>query len=795
LSIPSSARRRVAAIVLLGSIASSAASRAEDAPLRADVLQGIVVIGTTPVPGTGVDIDKIPGNVQTLNAEELREGGTANLRGALEQRLSGISITDTLADPFQPDILYRGFEASPVLGAPQGLAVFQNGVRVNEAFGDAVNWDLIPDIAISRVDLVSANPSYGLNALGGSLAVTMKNAFSYRGMDAEVFGGSFNQRAASAEFGANDGRFGIYAAARVLHQNGWRRFANDAVHQFYLDLSVRQGAGAIDLSYSRTDNDLSGQGAAPVQELAVDRRLVFTGPQDNANRLDFFTLNASFDVNAALSVQSVLYLRRYRQIVANGNTTEYTACTSGQFAGILCQPDGLTPLVNSAGAPLPDITNDGTVPIGENDFEEIRSLGRGGSLQLSDSHKAGDHDNHFTAGVTYDDADVDFSSGSQIGPFDAALLVQPTNLIVDTPEGSRFAATPVSLTTAGKYYGIFATDNFDVSRALSISLSARYSVAQLRLIDQRGTELNGNNRFSHFNPAIGATYRLRPGLTAYISASVANRNPTTSEIECSNPLKPCLLPSSLAADPPNLKQVVARSAELGLRGRSGSDEGGAGRSFSWNLGIFRTTLDNDIYATATSLSSGFFQNIGSTRRQGVEAGFNVQLAKWSGYAQFSYVQATFESAFVELSASNPAHDANGKILVQPGDRLPGIPRQRFKAGASYQFDHRWMLGIEVAAIGGQYYRGDESNQNDELPGYAVVNMRVSFRPSENMEFFGSIKNVFDTRYATFGLFGNPTGVGAPGIPAAAEANDPRVDNRFRSPAAPRAFFGGIRVSF
>ena len=780
-------------LLLVGSAASSAVSRAEDAPIRADVLQGIVVIGTTPVPGTGVDIDKIPGNVQTLSAEELTEGGSANLTGALEQRLSGISITDTLADPFQPDILYRGFEASPVLGAPQGLAVFQNGVRVNEAFGDAVNWDLIPDIAISRIDLVSANPSYGLNALGGSLAVTMKNAFNYRGCDAELFGGSFNQRAGSAEFGANDGRFGIYAAARSLNQNGWRRFASDSVHQYYFDLSMRQGVNSIDLSYSRADNDLSGQGAAPVQELAIDRRLVFTGPQDNANRLDFFTLNASLGVNAALSVQSVLYLRRYRQIVANGNTTEYTACTSGQFAGILCQPDGLTPLVNSAGTPLPDITNRGTIPIGENDFEAIRSVGRGGSLQLSDSHKAGNRENHFIAGISYDDTNVGFSSGSQIGPFDAALLVQPTNLLVDSPEGSRYAASPVSLRTAGKYYGIFATDNFDASKALSISLSARYNVAQLRLSDQRGSELNGNNRFSHVNPAIGATYRLRPGLTAYISASVANRNPTTSEIECSNPLKPCLLPSSLAADPPNLKQVVSRSAEMGMRGRSGSTD--VARTFSWNLGIFRTTLQNDIYATATSLSSGFFRNIGSTRRQGVEAGLNFQLASWSGYAQFSYVQATFQSTFIEFSASNPASNANGNILVRPGDRLPGIPRQRLKAGVNYQIDGSWNIGVEVAVIGAQFYRGDESNQNDELSGYAVFNLRASFRPTEKIEIFGSIKNVFDARYATFGLYGNPTGVGAPGIPADAEANDARVDNRFRSPASPRAFFGGVRVTF
>ena len=230
-------------------------------------LQQIVVVGTTPVPGMSVDLDKVPGNVQTLSSADLQDG-TSSLINGLSTRLGSVSINDTMADAFQPDILYRGFAASPVLGTPQGLAVYQNGVRINEAFGDTVNWDLFPDIAVSRVDIVSSNPLFGLNALGGAVSVTMKNGFTFQGTDGELSGGSFNQRQGAAEFGANNGVFGFYAAARLRNQDGWRLFSQDSVRQYYVDVSFHPAGASIDLSYARADNRLFGQGAAPAHSRA-----------------------------------------------------------------------------------------------------------------------------------------------------------------------------------------------------------------------------------------------------------------------------------------------------------------------------------------------------------------------------------------------------------------------------------------------------------------------------------------------------------------------------------------------
>jgi iron complex outermembrane receptor protein len=776
---------------LAGVVIGSYACALDEA--SSEPLTQIVVVGTTPVPGMTVDADKVPANLQTLSAADLRQDGTSSLINALSTRLSSVNSNDTLADPFQPDILYRGFEASPVLGTPQGLAVYQNGVRINEAFGDTVDWDLFPDIAINRVDIVSANPLFGLNALGGAISLTMKNGFTFQGGDAEVSGGSFNQRQGAAEFGWNNGEFGFYAAARLLNQDGWRLFAQDNVHQYYMDFSWHQDGSTIDLSYTRAYNDLFGQGAAPVQSLALNNTNVFTGPQNNVNSLNFFTLNADFKISDTLAVQGVLYSRDFHQTIANGNSTNYTACTTAAAAGDLCQSDAATPLTSTSGAPIPDISNGGATFIGENDYETINSYGLGGSLQLSSTHAIFAHGNDFAIGATFDTASTDFFSGNQVGVLNAELTVLPSNLIVSTPEGTDFSATPVSLNANNKYYGFYLTDTIDVTSQLAVTASGRYNIAKVELQDLIGTALNGNNRFVHFNSALGATYKLTQSVTAYASYATNNRAPTASEIECSDPLQPCLLPSSLAGDPPNLRQVIAHTMEFGVRGQLAAPSGPG--KFSWNASVFRTNSEDDIYGIATSVSTGFFQNIGSTRRQGLEAALNYQVQQWSAYLQYSYIDATFRSPLLLNSPSNPFQDANGDIQVLPGDRLPLIPESRLKLGGDYNLLPNWSVGGSLVLVTGSFYRGDESNQNPQLPGYHVVSLRSSYHIAKKVEVFATVQNLFAERYSTYGLYSDPTGVGAPGVPPNAASNGPGVDNRFQSPGAPRSYFGGVRITF
>ncbi|MFI4889334.1 MAG: TonB-dependent receptor [Steroidobacterales bacterium] len=777
--------RRSSALVLAWvSLLASTCRAGDEAVIAADAaLNQIVVVATTPLPGISIDADKLPGVIQSILAADLRVDGTASLVRALDAHLASISIGDTLDDAFQPDILYRGFAASPVLGTAQGLAVYQNGVRINEAFGDTVNWDLLPEQAIARIDLVSSNPSYGLNALGGAIAVKMKNGFDFSGGESELYGGSFNQRAGGVQYGGNDGRLGFYVAAKILDQDGWRLFAHDSVHQFYTDLALHSGRVALDVSYSHADNGLNGQGAAPVQELAISRSLVFTDPQANTDRVDFVSLNGSYQASAAISWQAVMYLRNYAQDVANGNTTSFVACTPAREAGYLCQGDGTTALLDAAGVPVPDPARASHLALGEDDLESIYAQGTGGSLQFSDSQTLFARANLFTMGIAVDTAQVNFSSDTEPGLINAARWVVPSGPSVATPETSAFASAPVRLRSDSRYSGLYLTDTISVDEAVAVTASGRYNDARMDLSDQRGAALSGRNSFSHFNPALGATMRLRQGLTAYADYSVNNRAPTASEIECSDIHRPCLLPSSLAGDPPDLRQVVATTTELGLRGKHSI----GGAAMSWNIGVFRTALDDDIYAIATSANSGFFRNIGATRREGIEAGLDVHAPRWSAYLQYSLVAATFQSAFTERSASNPAADASGNIAVRPGDRLPGIPQNRLKLGADYHWQHGWSAGADVIAVGSRYYSGDESNQDAPLPGYGVANLHVSFHPGADWEVFASVRNLLGARYATYGLYSNAALISTPGVTG--------QDNRFQSPAPPRAFYAGARLMF
>ena len=762
---------------------------AQQAPQDARDLDELVVVGVTPVPGFKVDKDKIPGNIQTLRSSDLTRNGAASVLGALDQQVSGVNFNDTLADPFQPEVLFRGFEASPVLGTPQGMAVYQNGVRVNEAFGDTVNWDLIPDIAIDRIDVLNATSVFGLNALGGAMTVTMKNGFTYQGFDATVSGGSFNQRQAQAEYGVNDGTLGAYVAVNGLKEGGWRHFAQDRVKQYYLDLSFHADPITSDLSYSRANNRLFGQGAAPVQSLAISPENVFTGPQDNIDNLDMITLNTAYNFTPTLALSNVVYFRNYRQTVANGDDSNYAACDDAVGPGLLC--DGDYVLTDTAGQNIPDITNGGATLIGQNDYEAIHSQTWGGSLQFSSTEKLLGHGNSFAIGATVDTSSTHFFSGTWLGVIDASLTVLPSPYFVATPEGVDSTATPVILNANNKYYGMYLTDTFDLVEALSVTVNGRYNIAKVDLADRNGDALNGNNRFTHFDPSAGVTYKVIPALTVYGSYAINNRTPTASELECANPAAPCLLPTNLASDPP-LNQVVSKTAEVGARGTlSGASLG----KFGWDLSIYRTNSENDIYGISTTIASGFFQNVGSTRREGGDLDLTYQTGRVSAYLQYSYLKATFRSAFLEPAPANPFQDANGNIQVNVGDELPLIPKSRVKLGADVKVLPHWSAGGTVSYIGPSFYRGDEANLNPELPGYTVASLRTSYQFSRHLQIFANIQNVFDRRYSTYGIFGDPTGVGAPGVPAGGESGDPDVDPRFQSPAMPRAYFGGVKISF
>src|SRR4051812_23741888 len=189
------------AIEVVAPATSAKPTRSRNAPRTATrSLRRVFVYPTAPTPtaGSGMDVDKVPASINAVGAGQIARTGSLHIRGALQQQVPGLIIRAPTGNPFQPGIQFPGFVGSPPAGTPQGLAVYQNGVRINEAFGDTVNWDLIPTAAIRSVTVVTNNPAFGLNALGGAVNVLMKNGFNYQGAEINTMGGSFGR----AEFGA-----------------------------------------------------------------------------------------------------------------------------------------------------------------------------------------------------------------------------------------------------------------------------------------------------------------------------------------------------------------------------------------------------------------------------------------------------------------------------------------------------------------------------------------------------------------------------------------------------------------
>ena len=136
-------------------------------------------VNMSPVSGAQIPIGKVPGGVGIVTSSDFARTFDINSApDALQERVPGVIVDDLQGNSFQTNVSYRGFEASPVNGVAQGIAVYQNGVRINESFGDIVNWDFLPSVAINNMTVVANNPVFGLNALGGAISITMKDGSS-----------------------------------------------------------------------------------------------------------------------------------------------------------------------------------------------------------------------------------------------------------------------------------------------------------------------------------------------------------------------------------------------------------------------------------------------------------------------------------------------------------------------------------------------------------------------------------------------------------------------------------------
>ncbi|PCH65254.1 MAG: TonB-dependent receptor [Gammaproteobacteria bacterium] len=767
-------KRKALAIMLVSAIASGAVNAAEDGIELSD----IEVIGTTPLHGVGLPADQIASNVQSATAADIEASQSLDITDFLNKTFGSVSINSAQNNPFQPDLQFRGFTASPLVGVAQGISVFQDGVRINEPFGDAVNFELIPESAIASMNLMpGSNPVFGLNTLGGAISIQTKNGFTHEGHSLEGYGGSFGRKSATIESGANNGTFGYFFTGAHTEEDGWRDESESDIDQLFGNVSYRNESSTLDLSVTHVDSDLNGNGASPIELYKQDDEAVFTYPDNTQNELRMFTLNGSHWLSDSVLVSANTYYRNNDRTTFNGDGAELDF-------------DGGNDLIEEGGTDKLEDINGNTISqaslggadgddLALNNTSETQQDSLGLSLQFTFLNDLFDRENQLIVGASYDDADMEYNAASEVAVF--------TDDRGTTGTGVTLADSVVDGDIDSDTLGIYFTDTLAVTEQLSLTLSARYNLTH---IDISGTSENGatnlnesgtTHTFRRINPAAGLTYAVNDDFGVFGSYSESSRAPTPSELACSNKAVPCALPNSFLSDPP-LDQVVSKSWEAGLRGQVSN--------VNWTVTAFHSTNHDDIIflpveeGAAGNLNNGYFDNVGRTKRKGIELGLNglAQNDKMNWFANYSFVDATFESSFDVHNENNPAGE---DTTVKSGDNIPGIPKHNIKIGADYAFTQGLSLGFDAAYRSSQHYRGDEANNNAKIGGYAIMNLHGRYNVNKHVEFFAKVDNVFDTEYETFGLYGEPDE--APGL-------DSLSDNRFVGAGAPRAAWIGFKVS-
>mgnify|MGYP000878530013 FL=1 len=709
---------------------------------------------------------------------------------------------------------YRGFGSGSLNGFPQGIAVYQNGVRVNEVFGDTVYWDVLPKNAISDMTVLTGNPVFGLNAVGGAISVVMKDGFTYQGAEVEILGGSFGRKQLGIQVGAQSGAFAAYVAAEGIEEDGWRDFSPTEVKRAYMDFGFKGSRVEAHFNLTMADSFIGATAATPVEILALRDSGTFTSPQTTDINVVMPSFNLAVKVSDTFTISGLAYFRRFKSRVVDGNVAEFEECgdvqadnpgapVEGDFnADNVCAEEldedtgEILQLRDAFGNPIDPGALGIDEPFAALDRIRTDSESFGFGLQAVEKARLFGFKNHFVMGASYDQGKVNYQTSSEFGGIGAFYVVTPSGVIITEPDD--FTGRNVDVDT--KYLGLYALNAIDLTDRFTLTFGGRFNYARIDLVDLTG-EFDGitsKHDFSRFNPTVGATYEMVPGITLYGGYSEANRAPTPAELACANPEEPCPIESFLTDDPP-LEQVVSKTWEAGLRGKMKSP--GGEQRLDWSVGLFHTLSQNDIlFVAAEQTGRGFFFNAGDTLRRGLEASLKYKYGPLSMYASYAYVKATYETANFFSSPANPfagpCEDPLADpvcIQVNPGDNIPGIPNHRFKTGFDYWVTPKWKVGADLIAASGQYHFGDDANLLPKLGGYTRVDISTSYDLNEHVQFFAFANNIFDKRYGLFGtLFeADEAPVVAPYDATITDFTDPRSVVL----GAPVAVYGGVKVKY
>lgn len=720
-------KRRGSALVL--ALLAANAARADD-PVAT-----VEVVGVAPGGAPGIERRLLPYGVQTASSEQIRDSGS--VADYMARSLDGVNVNDISGSPFQTDLTFRGFRASPVLGTSQGMSVYLDGVRVNEPFGDVVNWDMVPEAAIGKLALVpGSNPLYGLNTLGGALALESKSGATDPGTEIDASLGQNGRRRLDLARGEvlGDG-WHSFIGATLFGDDGWRAHSQGRLGNVFFKL----GRGDWSVSLTGGGSRLRGNGLLPDEMAVGDWRSTYTFPDETRNRLLQIAARGTVRLAEGRSLSAQIYARTSRRDTVNGDA-------------------------------LPG--DEG--PEGEFNTTSTRQHSQGASMQWS-SRRAG---HRIDAGLTFDRSSVSFAQFEQEG----VLTVERE--IVPADGAPREQAS--SVTGSSRVLGVYAADIWTLAPDTHLTATARFNQARVAntLTTSLGVQPAERFTYTKLNPALGIAHSLGGGWTIALNASQGNRVPTVIELGCADPAQPCRLPVGLQSDP-YLRQVVSRTIEAGARYEGGTTHA----AFS----LYRTVNRDDILFVSSGLSrAGYFANVDKTRHQGIDVNVRLVRGAWTLRAGYSYLDAVYASDGVLFTGLRT-------VPIKSGTALAGLPRHTLKLGADWQPVAGWRLGADIDASSSLPTQGNEDGlAADPLAGAApqqadlrvagrvLLHLRASWEIAAGWELYARVNNVTDQRYASFGAVGRNL------FPANGDAAH---DGRFVAPGAPRTVVVGLRYRY
>jgi len=692
-----------------------------------------------------------------------------------------VHVNDATTNPVAQDIQIRGFHTSPLYGLSQEIAVYADGVKKNDLLGDAVFWELMPTFAMQQAQIfVGSQPLFGLNALGGTINYTTKSGFTHPHGAARVSYGSFQRLNTVLEYGGNNEKIGWYAGVNHWREQGWREYSPSNVTNIFGKISRHQTNDKLDVSLQYAKSNLLGNGALPIELLRENewRNQVFTHPDKTENQL--VEANASWAHRFSDNTKSrlILAFKNIQTDILNGDESPFEefeidgeeVLAIGDDDDDEIDEDELEFALDTDGNYILATEDNSEAILNTN---QVRQSSFSAAYSVTTQWQTDPVAWESQSGIALRRGQAHYTAGGELGFFDDTRSVtgvgtRPTNFDTDVITN----VTNLHATT-----GLNAFINND----LAIQVSAAYNLSSLILKDQIGTELNGNHRFGNLSGALNGYYLLRKNWMLQAALSTSTRNPTAVEVSCADPDAPCRLPNAFLADPP-LDVVRAVTAQVGTAYQN--------QGFKLASTLFITNVLDDIYFVSAGplRGSGYFDNIGTTRRAGWENTLQIEAAeKLNIELNYTYLHATFQDEFT-ISSPNHPNEIEEEISIEKGDRIALIPAHNLGGKINYQPIKNLELQWNIRYNSSQYVRGDEANELDPVSGYIRHDAVIRYSLNEKISLWLKSNNLTNARYETFGLLGEADEAG--------ELLEQELENNiFAGPAAPRYMELGFNIKF